>query len=111
MALNKFSGRPTPKVCDVQYLGHNCFQGVGFPIRPSALVFALDEGMLGLAPEQRCNSAWIYSRLNLYLTVANKMISNYITSVEVENGAIHVDFGFNSPQPMYGKVLAPVQSL
>ena len=39
------------------------------------------------------------------LPAADKLISNYISSVEVENGAVHVTFGFKSPQPMQGKVL------
>jgi type IV pilus assembly protein PilA len=39
------------------------------------------------------------------LPPANKLISNYISSVEVENGAVHVTLGFKSPQPLQGKIL------
>ena len=39
------------------------------------------------------------------LPAQDKLISNYISSVQVEDGAIHVTFGFKSPAPMKGKIL------
>jgi type IV pilus assembly protein PilA len=39
------------------------------------------------------------------LPPANELISNYISSVEVENGAVHVTLGLKSPQPLQGKIL------
>lgn len=36
---------------------------------------------------------------------ANKLLSNFVTGVELENGAFHVTFGFKAGQSLDGKVL------